>query len=191
MRNNLKAIILTGALMASVPALAQVVTTRREDDRNVYIAANGSFFFPTQGRLKDAFDDQIVFAGLSFAQNNLDYNWRVRPDFGVFNANRNGNRLLIVPVTASVSRIFAQPGDSFQPYVKLEGGIAYTDYAITDRATAIRTSGNKVLPTGGAEVGLILSQRVRVFASYHTYGKADGWDFSGFQIGAVFSLFRL
>lgn len=161
----------------------------KQDDNNVYLGLTGSLYMPVQSRVRDAFDSTIPYYGITATQNNIDYNWKVRPDIGFFSANRNGNNLFIVPVMASISRKFAEKGSNFQPYAKFGVGVAYFNYRIDEISG--RTSGSKVGAAASGELGLILSQRIRVFGSYSYFAKQDGFDFSGYQIGASISIFKL
>lgn len=184
-------ILAAGAIASAAAAdlgynLAQ---PRRQDDTNNYLGVTGSIYFPTQQRMKDAFNNQILYYGITVAQNNLDYNWKVRPDIGFFAATNDSNRLFIVPVEAAISRKFAQPGSGFQPYAKLGAGLAYFNYHIEEAGGT--TSGSRIGEVATGEVGIILSQRIRLFGSYNWFSKESGFDFSGFQIGATISFFKL
>ncbi len=181
------ALSITGSAVAS--GLDFNMSQKKQDDLNSYLGVTGSIYFPTQDRFKSAFRSEIFYYGLTVAQNNLDYNWKVRPDFGIFAANDNGNHLLIIPVMASISRKFAQPGSGFQPYAKLGAGLAYFNYRIDEGSG--RTSASRVGAAASAELGLILGQRIRLFGSYSWFAKQSGFDFSGFQIGATISIFKL
>ncbi|MBS1720546.1 MAG: hypothetical protein JST35_08890 [Armatimonadetes bacterium] len=161
----------------------------KKDDRNLYLGAVGTTFFPTQARFKAAFGKQLNALGATFTANNMDYNWKVRPDFGFVNFTGGAsNRLILVPVRASISKIFAQPGDSFQPYARFLAGAAYTDYRITEGLNT--TTGRQILPSVGGELGVILAQRIRIYASYDWYAKTKGFDFSGASLGIVVSVIR-
>jgi len=182
------------AAAASAAGLDYNLTQRRQDDTNQYLGVTGSIYFPTQQRFKDAFRSEILYYGFTVAQNNLDYNWKVRPDIGLFVANDSGNRLFVLPVMAAISRKFATPGSNFQPYAKLGAGVAYFDYRIDEPdglGGKVRTKGSKFGTAATAELGLILGQRIRVFGAYNYFSKQKGFDFSGFQIGATVSIFKL
>lgn len=184
--------------------LGKRFAAQKQDDTNLYLGGEVSGVFFSQARTKNAFGSSILYYGLTVTQNNIGYNWSVKPDFGFFAASKNDNRLFIVPLMAVVSKKFAKPGDEVQPYVKLGAGIAYFDYRIIESTGGggggafpqplggtVRTSGHKFGMASTAEFGVVAAQRFRVFASYNLYSKQSGFDFSGFQIGATISFFKL
>lgn len=178
--------------------LGRRVTLQKQDDTNLYLGGALSGVFFSQARTKNAFGKSILYYGLTVTQNNLGYNWSIKPDFGFFAASKDSNRLFIIPLMAVLSRKFAKPGDEFQPYVKLGAGLAYFDFRIDEpnnglapQGTFTRTSGHKIGWASTAEVGAIAAQRFRIFAAYNFYSKQSGFDFSGFQIGATISFFKL
>lgn len=189
MKLTVKAMMALGLVCAvAAPAMAQ-----QQEDRSTYLAGAGSIYFPSQAAMRRAFDDSVKFLGITFSQNNLETRWAVKPDFGVFSTSQNGNRLTIVPVTAQLSRLFGEPGQGARPYVKVGAGVAYFDYSIHEDgiSTNPKIKESKLGTTLSGEVGMILSDRIKIFGGYNWYSKTRGFDFSGFQIGASISVFKL
>ena len=108
-----------------------------------------------------------------------------RPSFGVINVSKNGNRLLAIPVTYGFERKLGSATGPFSPYYRVFGGGAYLDYRIGAQ------NGKRFTPVFGGEVGLTLNSVARVFARYSVFSSTGGLNFSGLELVASFSLFKL
>lgn len=179
----------SGLLDANKPLVAPM-TQWGGRDQNLFGASVG-WYFPTSGKMRDALGNNFFDVGLSapFAQMKPD-GTQASSSFGVITANRNGNRLFILPATFGVMKMMGR-GQESKPYVAARAGIAYYDYRITDPSTLVRKSGNRIGYTGNLEAGVILSQNLRVAARYNWFSKVDGFDFTGIELKLAYQFFRL
>jgi hypothetical protein len=114
----------------------------------------------------------------------------LRTEFNVLNANKNGNRLFLLPfnLMAEVPLTADENRDSLQPYFRVGGGVAYYDYAIN--MTGARNSAKTFGLTGSAELGIVVAQRLNLFGRYNYFQRRGGFDFSGVTVGLSYSLLK-
>jgi hypothetical protein len=111
------------------------------------------------------------------------------PSLELLAANKNGNRLFIGTLTYGYERHLTAENSVTVPYVRVFAGGAYFDYGIDQIGG--RKSAKRFGTTGGAEVGVVFANRLRLAAKYNVFSKQDGFDFNGFSLSATYSLFKL
>jgi hypothetical protein len=179
-----------GRLGLSALAIACAASALAQNNSENYLGVEAGAYFPTDGKIRDAFGTSIFKVGFNYGNAGRQADkWRLTANFNFISAAKDGNRFFLLPVTAAMGRMFGQPGDSSRPYVRVGAGVAYMDYAI-DVSDTVRRSGRKILPTAGVEAGVVVGDRLRFAASYNWFSKTDGFDFSGFQLTASYSILR-
>lgn len=149
----------------------------------------GMSFFSSQ-ELRNAFGNERLSFGISPMGKTYAGGYRVGPDLDVNITSRNGNRLLLIPltygITTGLNRTEAFGRDNVLPYVAARAGIAYTDYAIWRGSS--RISETRLLPTANLEAGLVFNRNLTLSARYNIYTKTKGFDFNGLTIGATWTI---
>jgi hypothetical protein len=169
------AILVLGAL--STAASAQIPN----------VGATVGLYFPTSSEMRDAFGNSILRFGFGDAARSKTGNIKFGTAFDIITANKNGNRLLLVPVTFEAEQqLTLNPAATTRPYVKAFAGIAYMDYGITMGGT--RYDDKLIRTTIGAELGIVFAERFRLSARYNAFPKASGFDFSGMSVNLTFNL---
>jgi hypothetical protein len=173
------------ALVAATTAFGQ-----RDGTRDNYLGVEVGAYFPTDAKIRDIFGTSVLKVGFNYGNVGRQADkWRLTYNFNFISAEKDGNRFFLLPVTAAVGRVFGEEGASTRTYVRAGIGLAYMDYGI-DVTSVDRRSGRKILPTANAELGVILSDRLRLAGSYSWFSKTDGFDFSGFQLTLSYNLVR-
>ena len=173
------------ALACAVSALAQ-----RDPTRDNYLGVEAGVYFPTDPTIRDVFGTSVAKVGFNYGNFGRQADkWRLTGNFNFISANKDGSRFFLVPVTAAVGRMFGQPGDNSRPYVRVGAGLAYMDYSV-EVSSVDRRRARKILPTAGAEVGVVIGDRLRLAGTYNWFAETDGLDFTGFQLTLGYSLIR-
>jgi len=178
-------------MIALVPmaALALAGTAQAQyskDDLN--FGGSVGFYMPTNSKIKDAFGSSVINYGIGPVGNKRPSSGSVTPSLEILNANKNGNKLFIGTFTYGYEKHLAADNAVTIPYIRVFGGLSYFDYGIDQIGG--RQSAKKVGYTTGAEVGLVLANRVRVAARYNFYTKQDDFDFNGLSLTATYALFK-
>jgi len=146
--------------------------------------------YPDSGLLRNVFGKQILSYGLGGFKNQ-EATSRLRGDFSIISASKNGSKFFLLPVTAAYVRHFREREAlevvKFDPYVRILAGVAYYDYAI-DVAPGVRKSAKTFGLTAGAELGVNVSKTVNVYARYNYFQKKDDIDFNGFTLGVAVAI---
>jgi hypothetical protein len=152
------------------------------------IGPDFGIFFPTSRAVRDAFGDTIPDFGFGRTRTSVAGKPSLRTDFGVLTAQRNGNKLLILPFTLQTEFRLTQDENrgGFQPYARLGAGAAYYDYAIT--TTGGRNAAKTFGLTSSAELGVVFAQRWNLYGKYQYFQRRGGFDFSGVTVGVSLSL---
>jgi hypothetical protein len=180
--SRLVAVILLA--LSSIP-----LVQANQDLKGIGLGGTIGTFTPTGGRLRDAFGaDRFTIGFRPVAPKEFAARWL--PDFGVdaISAERRDNRLFILPVTFGVVRRFGSPGGLIRPYVRVGAGFAYMDYAFDsgNRRIAAKRFG----PTGNVEVGVRITDRVRLAAAYHVFPRYDETTFDGIELSLTYTVFK-
>ncbi len=164
------------AVVATVSAMAAA--------QNGSLGGSVGLYMPTNATVRAA----LGSSAMRFGFGPVDTETRqegFKPSFGVINVSKNGNRLLAIPVTYGFERKLGSSTGPLSPYYRVFGGAAYLDYRIGASA------GRRFAPVFGGEVGLTLSSVARVYARYSVFSSTGGLNFSGLELVASFSLFKL
>ncbi|CAN5396206.1 hypothetical protein BH11ARM2_BH11ARM2_10720 [soil metagenome] len=156
----------------------------------------GGYFF-TDRVVRDAFSYPVLSYGFSPVPTGRPAPNKVQPDFNIVSASKNGNKLFLLPVTASYELQLIKKSPygvydreaAFVPFLRLLAGPAYYDYALTD-SNGVRRSGKQVGLTAGAVLGVSINKRLTLSGSYNFFSKVDQLDFSGFSLNLTYSLTR-
>ncbi len=175
MKINHRSFILVAALAFAGAANAQ---------NPLDIGASVGVFMPSSRVMRDAFGSQVLRFGLGSVGRQSTGNFKIGTEMDIISANKNGNRLFIVPFTFNAEQQLATSG-ALRPYIKPFAGLAYIDYGIN---TFGGRQDNKLIRlTYGAEAGIVLSEKLRLSARYNIF-QNSGLDFSGLTLSATFSL---
>lgn len=149
------------------------------------LSLSAGFYVPTNGAIRDAFGSSIFHFGFGGSAPTRTGNLQMGTQLDFITASKNGNRLFMAPLTYNVEQqLTMDPNATVKPYVKGFAGIAYIDYGIS--VGIDRFESRVFRPTFGGELGIVLSDHLRVSARYNFFSKADGFDFSGLTVGATF-----
>ncbi|MEZ0326848.1 MAG: hypothetical protein ACAH95_13190 [Fimbriimonas sp.] len=175
MKVNPRSFILVGALAVAGAAQAQ----------NPFdLGASVGIFMPSSGTIRNAFGSQILKFGFGGVGQQSTGNLKIGTEFDIMSANKNGNRLLIMPFVFTGEQQLAMEG-AVRPYIKPFAGLAYIDYGIN--VPGGRKESKVIRVTYGLEGGIVLSQKLRLSARYSMF-QNSGFDFNGLTLSATFSL---
>jgi hypothetical protein len=175
MKVNSRSLILVTALAVAGAAQAQ-------DPFD--LGASVGVFMPSSRTIRDAFGSQVLRFGFGGVGRQSTGNFKLGTELDIISANKNGNRLFILPFTFAAEQQLAMAG-AVRPYVKPFAGLAYIDYGISTPSG--RRDSKIVRVTYGAEVGVVLSEKLRLSARYNVF-QNSGFDFSGLTLSATFSI---
>ncbi|HVT11692.1 MAG TPA: outer membrane beta-barrel protein [Fimbriimonadaceae bacterium] len=179
---------LTVAALATSTALA---CAQNPDPNGTYLGLEAGAYFPTDRTIRNVFGSTLPRFGISFISNNQPNKLKPSLNFAVIGANKDGNRFLAIPVTAGVGQQYGGANSGARPYWRVGAGLAYFDYSIDPTNSGTAIAATKVGFTAVGEVGVLLSERVRLSASYNYFSKQDDFDFSGFDIKVSFLFWKL
>ena len=180
--------------MVAVAALAAggaLAAAQNPDSSGTYLGLEAGAYYPTDSLIRSIFGSTLPRVGINFINNSQPNRMKPSFDFSIIGANKNGNRFLAIPVTAGVGQQYGVPGSSARPYWRVGAGAAYFDYSIDPTNTGNPTSAHKVGFTAIGEVGVLLSERIRISASYNYFSKQDDFNFSGFDVKVSFLFWKL
>lgn len=141
-------------------------------------------FVPSDSTVRSTFGNTWVSFGiqpLTFGGKPRD--WKISGDVNILTASRNGNRVLAIPATLGVTKVFDGGGDSV-PFVSVAGGPAYYDYSILGVAT------KRVGWNANVRAGVTFSKRVQLQARYDLYSATDGLRFDGLTLSLAYQALR-
>jgi len=177
--------------VAAFAAGAAVASAQNPDNSGTYLGLEAGAYFPSNTVIRNVFGSTLPRVGLDFINNSAPDKLKPSFNFAIIGASKDGNRFLAIPVTIGLGQQYGAPGTSVRPYWRVGAGLAYFDYSIDPTNSGNPIAANKVGFTGVGEVGILLSDRVRVSASYNYFTKQDDFDFSGFDLKVSFLFWRL
>jgi hypothetical protein len=177
--------------IAALAACAAFAGAQNPDKSGTYLGLEAGAYFPQDSTIKTIFGATLPRFGLSFINNSQPDKMKPSFDFSVIGANKNGSRFLCIPVTIGLGQQYGAPGSGSRPYWRVGAGAAYFDYSIDPNNTGNPTAAHKIGFTGVAEAGILISERIRLSASYNYFSKQDNFDFSGFDLKVSFLFWKL
>lgn len=161
--------------------------------RPFFLSPEASLYLPSHGKTKDAFGDS--WSGFGVGINPEAFGWdgpdfeiggiALSPYFGYFNTERRGNDAHIIPIGVE-TRWLLGGNEKFQPYAGL--GLSLSAVKFEDKDAGVKT-GWKVAPGGRVMLGADINKWLNVHASYNVMSDVEGYNFSGFAIGAEISFY--
>jgi hypothetical protein len=178
-------------LIALAALAALVGNAQAQDNKSFSLGVSAGLFFPTDSEIRDIFGESIFRWGITpFADRNVG-RWKVFTDIGLVHTENDDDRFLLIPAVVGIeTRWGDRETDQAVPYARLGAGITYMDYSIERPSTMVRHRARKFGTTALGEVGVILHDRLRVSASYNWFSKTDGFDFSGLNLSATYTVAR-
>lgn len=165
----------------------------KKEKKPFFLSPNASWFFPSSGKVKDAFGDS--WGGLGVGINPEAFGWKqndpeggkmqLSPYFGYFSAEKGDNDAHIIPLGIE-ARWALKEWDSVKTYL----GLGLAGYAVKfeDRAAGIDT-GWKAAGGGRVMLQADISKWLTLEASYNAISSVEGYNFGGFSIGAEISFY--
>lgn len=144
-------------------------------------------YFPQSREIRDLLGGTWISYGVSPVRRENPSGWKFDLSFDYVARSKNGNRVSVLGVGFGVRKVFGT-NNEFRPYVAAHVGPAYMDYAIFRGAS--RIADRKLSLMGNLEVGVIISDKIKIRARYVPIAKSDGFDFSGISIGITYQLLR-
>jgi hypothetical protein len=158
------------------------------DQHKRWWGLNVGVFIPNSGEIRDKFSDVFFRVGVSPFSDRISEKWKFAVDFNAVIANKNGNHMLVAPVTFGFARSFGSPEARAIPFVQFGVGPAFYDYDISrgsERFDTTRVGGN-----ANVEAGVLLDRRFAVTGRADFYTKTDDFDFSGISVTVAYAVFR-
>ncbi|MDR1885004.1 MAG: hypothetical protein LBQ56_01925 [Synergistaceae bacterium] len=163
------------------------------EEKPFFLSPNLGWFFPSSGKVKDAFGDS--WGGLGVGINPDAFRSkkrapetkgaRISPYFGYFNTEHGDNEAHIIPIGIEV-RWTLKEWDNVKTYL----GLGLAGYAVKfeDLANGIDTGWEAA---GGGRIMLQadISRWLTLEASYNAINSVEGYNFGGFSIGAEFKIY--
>lgn len=146
---------------------------------------SAGLYLPSDGAVRNAFGSSIFRFGFGQVGSQRTGNFKIGTELDFITANKNGNRLFIVPFTLTAEQQLAFSGGT-RPYIKPFAGLAYMDYSVG--IPGGRSESKVIRFTYGVEGGVVVSDHLRLSARYNVFPKTGGFDFSGLTVMATFSL---
>lgn len=174
--------------LVSLAAMALAGHAQAQQVPDIYLGVSAGTYMPTNSTIRRAFGDNVFNYGIS-PMGAQAASGSSAPSIEFQSANNNGNRLFIGSLTYGYQKLFGDTSAVVVPYGRVFVGGTYFDYGIDQPGG--RQSGKKFGTTGGAELGIVISNRLRLSAKYNFYSKVDGFDFQGLTLSATVSLFKL
>jgi hypothetical protein len=182
----------TNALaVVAIAAGATIAGAQNPASSGTYLGLEAGAYFPSDGTIRRVFGTTLPRIGLNFINNAQPDKLKPSFDFAVIGATKSGNRFLAIPVTVGLGQQYGNPGSSARPYWRLGVGAAYFDYSIDPNNSGTPTAARKIGFTGVAEGGILLSDRIRLSASYNFFSKQDDFDFSGWELKVSFLFWKI
>jgi hypothetical protein len=176
MKLSLRSVLLVGTVVAAAAAHGQ---------SPLDIGASAGVYIPSDGAVRNAFGSSIFRFGFGQVGRQSTGNFKIGTELDFITANKNGNRLFIVPFTLTAEQQLGFSGTT-RPYIKPFAGLAYMDYSVG--IPGGRSESKVVRFTYGLEGGVVVSDHLRLSARYNVFPKTGGLDFSGLTLMATFSL---
>jgi hypothetical protein len=178
-------------VVAAFAASAAFASAQNPNDNGTYLGLEAGAYFPTDTVIRNVFGSSLPRFGINFINNSQPNKLKPSFDFAVIGANKDGNRFLAIPLTMGVGQQYGSPTSSTRPYWRVGAGAAYFDYSIDPTNSGTPIAAHKIGLTAVGEVGVLLSERVRVSASYNYFSKQDDFNFSGWDLKVSFLFWKL
>lgn len=159
------------------------------------VAATLGVYYPSINQIRNLIGSQFLTYGVSLWGGNSTNNG-ISPELDVIEGSGNGNNFLLVPFTYGYEKDFTsslttgtrRTGVSFVPYVRAGLGVCYFDYNISN---GYDYNTQRLGGTANVEAGLKISNTAKIFVKYNWFTPEQEFNFSGIEIGIVYSLFHL
>lgn len=149
-------------------------------------------YLPASEEIRDQFGDALLRTGVSPMNRKFGKKMDFNIDFNILNANEDGRRLLLIPVTGNLSMGFGQ-GET-KSFVSIGAGPAYYDYKLqrlVNNNTELRTyKESKIGWNTHIEAGVLTNERLSVVVRYDWYEKSDDFLFDGFSASVNYAIVR-
>ena len=179
---------LFGVALSLLAVSGAVLAAEQNQDRRKWWGVSFGVFLPNSGEIQDRFDDVFFRVGISPFEDRISDRWKFAYDLNVMYANKNGNRLLVVPLTFGFTRSFGDPEARSVPFVQFGVGPAYFDYSIARGEDRIKSS--RIGGTANVEAGILFDKRFAITGRADFYTKTDDFDFSGISFTVAYAAFR-
>lgn len=149
-------------------------------------------YFPTDSEIQDRFGDAMLRIGLRPFDTRAG-NWRFVTDITFLSGNRDGSRMLIVPLTFGFLKSFGDPDAEQRTFVMFGAGPAYYDYSIKRLVglNIVKVKDRTFGASAHVDAGIVFNNRFSIVARYDWMSESKNFDFSGFSLTLSYALFRL
>lgn len=169
------------ALLATAPFAAAQAS-------NIQLGASVNAYFFGDSKLRNAFGNPSLTYGANLTTLNRPSANKLTFAYDLIVADRNDNRLFVLPLTVGYEKQFTSTDSSFLPYVRIDAGAAYYDVALHhDEDISFKSWG----AVGGIEAGIVFNKTVGLKARYYLFQGREGINFSGVEIGLVYNFGKL
>lgn len=178
-------------LVCSALLTTALVAVSHAQFQAINLGASIGAYYPLSSEIRDVFGSRILKVGIQPVQSQT-LGGGVSGSIDLITANSNGSSFYIIPVTVSYEKSLSS-GPKIPlaaPYIKFSAGIAYFNFDLTLNSGQ-KFSSTRTGTTAGVELGYKFLSNAKIFAKYNYFVRQEGLDFSGIQVGAVVSLFKL
>jgi hypothetical protein len=158
-----------------------------------FLSPEANVYLPTNSKTKDVFGSN--WSGIGVGINPEAFGWdepdfklggiTLSPYFAYYNTEKRGNDAHIIPIGVE-TRWLLGDNEKFQPYAGL--GLSISVIKFEDKDAGIKT-GWKTAPGARVVLGADINKWLNLRASYNFMGSVEGYNFSGFSIGAEISFY--
>jgi hypothetical protein len=177
--------------VAALTACAAIGSAQNPNSSGTYVGLEAGAYFPTDTTIRNVFGSTLPRVGINFINNAQPDKMKPSVNFAVIGASKNGNRFLAIPITLGIGKQYGAVGAGARPYWRAGAGAAYFDYSIDATNSGTPVAARKFGFTAVGEVGILLSDRIRLSASYNYFSKQDDFNFSGWDLKVSFLFWRL
>ncbi len=144
-------------------------------------------FFPSSTKMRNLLGSTWYSFGVGPTRFDVKEGLSVSTDLHFISQRRNGNKVFIALPTVGVTQALGRPDNATQPYARLQAGLVYMDYSITD---GVYKSKKRFGVSANAEVGFVLNERLKIAARYDWMSSYDKLSFNGLSLNVVYQLFK-
>jgi hypothetical protein len=185
MMNGIRVIAIVAALLVVSPVFAQKKSNR------LGIGVSFGAFFPTDKRVIEATSSSTYSFGLS--PTNIYYKDGLNSTFDVqiLSNNLRGSKYFVLIPSYGYVKTFGDKDkvSGVKPFAALRVGPAYSDFSMVSGVNT-KSRGKQLGFNANAELGVFMSETVRLSARYDVFSKTKQYKWDGLSLGLTWQFGR-